>query len=264
LLKEIEGCFLSRLGPGRLPKPNPEGPRRIRGLVCPHAGYVYSGPVAAASYAALAEDGAPGAVVIMGPNHTGRGSGVSIMTEGEWETPLGRVAVDTRLAEKILTSSSIIDVDEEAHRYEHSLEVQIPFLQYLYQDRARIVPICLMMQDLETSVEVGEAVARAAGQADTVIIASTDMSHYEPQEEAQKKDSKAIEAILSLQEERLHTVIRSENVTMCGYGPVTALMRAARLCGFGQAELLSYRTSGDVTGDYGAVVGYASIKFSKQ
>ena len=185
------------------------------------------------------------------------------MTEGVWETPLGKVTIDRDLANKIYRSSNIIDIDEEAHLHEHSLEVQLPFLQYLYQQKVKIVPLCLMMQDLETSREVGDAIARSIKNSNTVIIASTDMSHYEPHETAVRKDRKAIEAILAMQDEELHRIIRSENISMCGYGAVTALIRAASILDTYNTTLLSYHTSGEVTEDYHAVVGYASIKLSK-
>ena len=224
---------------------------------------MYSGPVAAHSYLALAEDGVPATAIILGPNHTGVGSGVSLMTEGAWETPLGRVEIDSELAAKIQKASAIIDTDEEAHRHEHSLEVQLPFLQYLYQNSVKIVPICLMMQDLATAAEVGDAIAKAATPS-TVIVASTDMTHYEPHDAAQTKDRKAIDAILALDEEKLYRLIRSENITMCGYGPVTALMRTAKLSQVTEGTLLSYHTSGDITHELDAVVGYAAIQFARQ
>ncbi|MEM2901897.1 MAG: MEMO1 family protein [Candidatus Bathyarchaeia archaeon] len=262
LLESIEECFLSPLGPGRKPTVNPRGERLIKGLVCPHAGYMYSGPVAAYSYLALAEDGKPDVAVILGPNHTGLGSGVSIMVEGVWETPLGRLEVDEGVAEKISSSSDIIDVDDTAHLYEHSIEVQLPFLQYLYGEGLKIAPICMMMQDLETSREVAEAVYKAVQGLNYIVLASTDMTHYEPQSEAKKKDGEAIKSILTLDEEGLHNVINRLNVSMCGYGPVTVFIRAMKLDKALNVTLLKYATSGDVTGDVGAVVGYAAVKAS--
>jgi len=258
----VESCFLHELGPGRLPRVNPSGRRRIFGLVCPHAGYMYSGPVAAHSYLALAEDGVPATAIILGPNHTGVGSGVSLMTEGAWETPLGRVEIDSELAAKIQKASAIIDTDEEAHRHEHSLEVQLPFLQYLYQNSVKIVPICLMMQDLATAAEVGDAIAKAATPS-TVIVASTDMTHYEPHAAAQTKDRKAIDAILALDDARLQETVESKGITMCGHGPVASTIVASKILGAKSARFLGYSTSGDITGDQGAVVGYLAASFHK-
>lgn len=260
---EIEECFLHRLGPGELPKLQETGSRKILALISPHAGYMYSGPVAAHSYYALASDGKPAVVVILGPNHTSLGSGVSIMVDGSWKTPLGNVEVDKEIAEKILHSSKLIDVDDVAHAHEHSIEVQLPFLQYLYGSAFRFVPICMMLQDLETSREIGAALANAVSDIDVVIIASTDFSHYEPQPVADKKDHLALDAILKLDEVQLQSVVESYNISMCGYGPATAAITAAKQLGASSANLLCYRTSGDVTGDRSAVVGYAAVTIIK-
>ncbi|MEM3554168.1 MAG: AmmeMemoRadiSam system protein B, partial [Candidatus Bathyarchaeia archaeon] len=159
LKRQIEECFLHELGPGTIPKVV-EGPRRIVGLVCPHAGYMYSGPVAAHAYYNLASDGKPDTVVLFGPNHALYGSALAVMNEGLWRTPLGDVEVDGETANKIVREARIVDVDDSAHRYEHSIEVQLPFLQYLFGSAFKIVPICFLMQDLHSAREVGQAVAR--------------------------------------------------------------------------------------------------------
>ncbi len=263
LTKQIENCFLHKYGPGKLPEVNRKGKRSIVAAVCPHAGYMYSGAVAANSYYALAKDGTPQTCVILGPNHTGMGSGISILADGAWETPLGVSSIDTETAKKIQQQTKIIDIDESAHRLEHSIEVQLPFIQYVYGLGVKIVPICMMMQDLTTSIEVGEAIADAISRSNTVVIASSDMTHYENHEAASKKDRLVIEAVLDLDEESLQKVVESQNISMCGYGPVTAAIRAAKLLGARNASLLSYKTSGDVTGDTSAVVGYASISITK-
>ncbi|MBS7645622.1 MAG: AmmeMemoRadiSam system protein B [Candidatus Bathyarchaeia archaeon] len=263
LAAEIERCFTHSLGPGKLPKTVVQGPRRIVGVLSPHAGYMYSGPVAAFSYKALAEDGEPETAVILGPNHTGMGSGVSIMNEGEWETPMGRVRVDSETADAIVKASRIIDVDDEAHILEHSIEVQLPFLQYLYDGRVKIVPLCMMMQDMETSMEVGSAIFEASKGRNITVIASSDMTHYEPQRSAERKDRIALDMIESLNVEGLYRAIEGENISMCGYGPVAALMHYARTSGVERASIEAYKTSGDVTGDFGAVVGYASAVFRR-
>ena len=263
LIAEIERCFTHRLGPGELPKPSAEGPRGIVGILSPHAGYMYSGPVAAFSYKALAEDGEPRTAVILGPNHTGMGSGVSIMTEGAWETTLGTVKIDSETAKAITNSSDIIDVDDEAHLLEHSIEVQVPFLQYLYDDRIKIVPICMMIQDRDTSIEVGSAISEASKGKDLIVIASSDMTHYEPQSSAERKDKIALKMIEALNVEGLYQAIESENISMCGYGPIAALIHYAKTAGVKKASIEAYRTSGDITGDLGAVVGYSSAVFRK-
>jgi AmmeMemoRadiSam system protein B len=261
LVEQIEGSFRSPIGPGTLPKLNPEGERRILALISPHAGYTYSGPVAAHGYLSLAEDGKPDLIVLIGPNHTGIGSGVSIMNSGSWRTPMGVVDVDEEVAKEIMERSTIIDSDESAHMREHSIEVQIPFLQYVLGD-FRIVPIAMMMQDLNTSRDVGEAVAKALGKTNSVIVASTDMTHYEPQPQAEKKDKAVIEAILELDEERLINTVHGLNASVCGYGPVAATITASKNLGATRVSLLKYATSGDVTRDFHQVVGYASLKIT--
>ena len=262
LIKQIENCFLSHIGPGSLPRLNPKGKREIVALVVPHAGYMYSGPVAAHSYFSLAEDGKPEIIVILGPNHTGIGSGVSIMISGKWRTPLGDVEIDEDTAKTIVEKSKFVDIDELAHTHEHSIEVQLPFLQYVLRD-FKFVPICMMMQDLRTSRDVGEAIASSIKDKNAIIIASTDLTHYEDQKSASIKDRSVIESILSLDEEKLERIITEMNVSMCGPGPVAAAIYAAKLLGAKSAYLLKYATSGDITGDYSSVVGYTSIKIVK-
>ncbi|MEM3736964.1 MAG: AmmeMemoRadiSam system protein B [Candidatus Bathyarchaeia archaeon] len=258
-----EECFLHTLGPRVIPNLNPKGPRRIVGLLCPHAGYMYSGPVAAHSYGALAEDGTPRTVVVIGPNHTGMGSGVSIMLEGLWRTPLGETAIDSEIAGRIQKASSYIDIDEKAHAYEHSIELQLPFLQYILQSRFNFVPICMLLQDLDVAVDVGRAIASALLGVDAVIIASSDMTHYERQTSAEKKDHAAIDAMSRLNVDELYRVVNSLNISMCGVGPVAAMITASKLLAAEKAVLLKYATSGDVTGDKSAVVGYCAMAFSK-
>lgn len=263
LTKQITDCFTHPFGPGNVPKPNEQGPRRILGLVCPHAGYMYSGPVAANGYSKLAIDGQPDVCIILGPNHTGLGSGLSIQTEGAWETPVGVTRVNSDLAKRIQKSSSIIDVDETAHASEHSIEVQLPFLQFLFKEAIEFVPICMMMQDLTTSIEVAKTIVENTKGKNVAIIASSDFTHYEPQAAANRKDKEAIDAILKLDDKQLNDLGESNRVTMCGYGPITTLIAAAKMLGDVKAELLAYKTSGDITGDKSAVVGYSSLTFTR-
>jgi len=261
LKEQIERCFLHKLGPGKLPQLSSAIGRRVVALVCPHAGYMYSGPLAARSYGRLAEHGKVESFIILGPNHTGLGSAVSMYAEGAWETPLGEAEIDSELAAEIKRNCGMIDAEEEAHRYEHSIEVQIPFLQYV-QGHVKFVPICMMLQDLVTSVEVGESVAKVVKGRNVVILASTDMSHYEPHDRTIAKDKFAIDAILRLDEKSLQEVVEKRSITMCGYGPVTAALRAAKALGASKASLLGYGTSGDTSGDYGSVVGYLSVEIA--
>lgn len=263
LKSQIEDCFNHELGPKAVPKVADTKLRRTVGLISPHAGYIYSGPVAAHGYYKLALDGKPDVVVIFGPNHTGSGSGLAVMREGAWRTPLGDVEIDTATANQILKESSILDVDDSAHVLEHSIEVQLPWLQYLYGSAFKFVPIVFLMQDLQSSHEVGAAVAKALAEKNALVIASTDMSHYEPQKTAEQKDEAAIQAVLKLDAERLYSTVETRHISMCGYGPTIAAITTARKLNAKEAELLCYKTSGDVTGDHSSVVGYASIAFTK-
>lgn len=263
LRTQIQSCFLNPIGPGSMPTVPGEKNQNLIGLVAPHAGYMYSGPVAAFAYYQLASAGPRTRVVILGPNHTGLGSGVSTMTSGQWTTPLGEVKVDTELAEKIVKNSGLIDVEEEAHRYEHSIEVQLPFLQFIYPRQFQFVPICMMLQDLKTSKEVGEAIAVAASETDLMLIASTDWTHYEPHNQAVGKDKEALHAVLEMDPGKFQNIIEERRISACGYGPVTSVMHASKILGAKNSQLLSYKTSGDVTGDKTAVVGYAALTFTR-
>jgi AmmeMemoRadiSam system protein B len=229
----------------------------VIGLLSPHAGYIYSGPVAGAVISRIKFKDT---FIIMGPNHTGAGKPLSIMTEGKWQTPLGEVEIDSELGKKILAASKHLEEDDRAHIYEHSIEVQLPFLQYFKPD-FKLVPIVFGYPGGAIYKEVGREIAGAVKELgrEVVIIASSDMSHYEPQASAQNKDRQAIEAMLNLDEDELLKRVASFNITMCGYAPAVSLIVAAKELGATGAELVKYQTSGDVTGDYSAVVGYAGI-----
>jgi AmmeMemoRadiSam system protein B len=263
LKRQIENCFLHKFGPGKIPEAVKTELRHVVGLVCPHAGYMFSGPVAAHAYYKLALDGKPDVVVVFGPNHTGYGSALAVMDEGFWRTPLGDVEVDGETANEIVRESRIIDVDESAHRLEHSIEVQLPFLQYLYGSQFKIVPICFLMQDLSSARDVGKAVAKVLAGKNAVIIASSDMTHYEPRERATKNDRLALEAVEAMDEAKFYSVVEAHRISACGYGPIAALITAAKNLGAKEAKLLCYKTSGDIIGDYSSVVGYAAVCFTK-
>ncbi len=229
----------------------------VIGLLSPHAGYIYSGPVAGATISRIK---LKDTFIIIGPNHSGSGKPLSIMTEGTWKTPLGDVEIDSELGKQILAASGHLEEDPGAHLYEHSVEVQVPFLQYFRRD-IRIVPIVFSHSTHAIYKEIGRDIAVAIKKLnrDAVIIASGDMTHYEPQESAQKKDMQAIEAILKLDEDELAERYERLNISMCAYAPAVSLISAARELGATSAELVKYQTSGDVTGDYSGVVGYAGI-----
>jgi predicted class III extradiol MEMO1 family dioxygenase len=260
------------------------GRKKAIGIVSPHAGLIYSGSVAGAVYSRIE---LPGTFILIGPNHTGLGAPVSLMAKGNWETPLGTVMVDEALAASIRSRSPLIREDTLAHLREHSLEVQLPFIQYFRSD-FKIVPIQMLDARLETCREVGRAVGEALRERSLesddkrresevrtsnsepgtlqsllpLIVASSDMSHYEKASVAKDKDFKAIDRILKLDPEGLHRTVKDNSITMCGYGPAVAMLVASRMLGAEKAELVKYANSGDVSGDFDHVVGYAGIVVS--
>lgn len=227
------------------------------GVVSPHAGYVYSGGVAGAVYSNI---NIPEDVIIIGPNHTGLGEMVSLMASGEWEMPNGIVKINADLANDIISSSRYIKDDSLGHLHEHSLEVQIPFIQY-FKKNFKIVPITIMTLDYELCEDIGVALSEAIKEYDksVLIVASTDMTHYESQESANVKDKKAIDEILKLDPKGLFETIVNKNISMCGIAPTTAMLIACNNLGAREARLVKYMTSGDVSGDYQQVVGYAGM-----
>ncbi len=265
LLPYISNLFLSDRGPGAEPSVSEAGERRLLGIISPHAGYIYSGEIAAHGYYYLAKDGLPDTVILIGPNHTGLGGAISVYPSGSWETPLGSVKVDVDFVERLKETESFLSFDVDAHIYEHSIEVQIPFLQYIYGKVGksfRIVPIVMMYQTVEGVKILGEALYKLFSEADLsrfLVVASTDFSHYVPAEKASEIDFKAIEKILALDPEGLISSVYRWNITMCGYGPVATLLYLAKKLGGYGARLLKYGHSGEVTKDDDSVVAYASI-----
>jgi len=261
---QVEECFLHSLGPGKIPNLSPKKEGKIIGMVSPHAGYVYSGPVAAWGFYEVIQDEIPDTIVILGPNHRGFGAPIAVATEEEWETPLGRVPIDSALAKQLLeVAPSIIEEDNEAHKREHSLEVQLPFLQYGYGENFKILPICMSSQSQKSSQKLGEALAEIIREKNILIIASTDLTHYQSQQIVQREDKTIIESILSLDYRNLGKLISRYYFSMCGPGPVMSMLVAFSFAGAKEVRLLKYATSGDITGDYGAVVGYASLVVEK-
>ncbi len=230
------------------------------GCVAPHAGYVYSGGVAGAVYRRLE---LPTRYVILCPNHTGLGEPLAIISTGAWSTPLGDVPVDEELASALKNRFSLLAEDNVAHRFEHALEVQLPFLQVL-SPAFRFVPITVGTSHFEVLSALGVALAstiREAGE-QVLVVASSDMNHYESDSVTRVKDRRAIEQILTLNPRGLYDVVREGSISMCGYGPTVAMLTAALKLGAANAELLRYATSGDVSGDRDRVVGYAGIAVS--
>ena len=227
------------------------------GCVVPHAGYMYSGHVAGAVYERLE---LPKRYVILCPNHTGVGHPLALMAEGSWRTPLGDAAVDDELATQLLAAFPLLGEDEEAHRAEHALEVQIPFLQVLVPE-FRFVPIVVGTGRFEVLSALGESIARVLAKVSerVMVIASSDMNHYESDSATRVKDRFAIDRLLALDAKGLWETVRDRNISMCGYGPSVAMLTAAKRMGAKRAELIKYATSGDVSGDRDMVVGYAGV-----
>jgi len=250
-----------RFGPGDLPPCKELSRRRIYGIISPHAGYVYSGAVAANGYYETSSMNFD-RVVMIGPNHYGIGTGLATVRDGIWETPLGQVEIDTELVSRISENSGILDFDDLAHSRDHCLEVQLPFLQYIKKNQFKLVPIIMIMQDKVTASEIGESIADSTRTLNALLIGSSDFTHYEPNSEAHRKDRELIEAILSLDIAIFYTTLERLNVSACGYGAIASIMTAAKSLGSTKGELLRYATSGDIVGDTKNVVGYASIIFT--
>ncbi len=227
------------------------------GCVAPHAGYMYSGHVAGAVYARL---GLPKRYIILCPNHTGVGEPLAMMTEGSWRTPLGDAIIDSQLGKALLGRFPLLAEDEIAHRAEHALEVQLPFLQELAGD-FKFVPITVGTTRFDALSALGIAMAQIieASAEQVLIVSSSDMNHYEPDEATRSKDRKAIDKILALDPKGLYDTVLKEDISMCGFGPTVAMLTAAKRLGAKSAQLVKYATSGDVSGEREAVVGYAGI-----
>lgn len=234
-----------------------EAPVTALGVAAPHAGYVYSGAVAGSVYGRVR---IPDTVVVLCVNHRGLGARAAILSDGEWETPLGNVPIDSGFAELLRGHAPLLEEDARAHSAEHSLEMQVPFLKYL-NPGVRLVPVCLERLSYTECEDLGRALARSAGEtADPVLlVASTDMSHFEPEERARSLDMLAIERIRQLDPRGLYDTVRKQRISMCGVVPTTVVLAACRGLGATRATLVRYATSGDITGDHGSVVGYAGV-----
>ncbi len=237
--------------------PGPTSPARALGCIVPHAGYMYSGAVAGAVFARIEM---PRRFVILGPRHYPQGAPLAVLSEGAWRTPLGDVPLDAPLAAALARACPLLREDAVAHAAEHSIEVELPFLQQMAPE-FRFVPIALGTDRFQAFEDLGRAVAAVvAEQAEPVLlVASSDMNHYENDEITRRKDARAIERILALDPRGLYDVVRRESISMCGYGPAVTMLVAAKELGATRAELVRYATSAEVSGDYDRVVGYAGI-----
>ncbi|MEM3671196.1 MAG: AmmeMemoRadiSam system protein B [Thermoprotei archaeon] len=265
LLKDIERSF--SLGFGNPGKPEvgsggAQSHRHVNRLaaIAPHAGYTYSGAVASYTYGYAVSKMVPETVIVVGPNHTGYGSDVSVWPDGEWETPIGSLRVDSEAASVILHDFE--HFDPSSHELEHSIEVQLPFIRYVYGEEAAIVPVCVLDQSVETMMRLGETLARAAQVRErTLLVASSDFSHYVPERYAREVDLELLKQIEAMDELAVARKADELDSNACGLGPIIAVVSAAKRLGLTRARLLKYSTSAEATGDRESVVGYASMVF---
>ena len=231
------------------------------GVIVPHAGYVYSGHVAGAVYSRIE---LPSHNIVLCPNHTGFGAPLSIIQSGAWLTPLGEIPIDEELSAALMDADRDLQDDVEAHRFEHATEVQLPFLQHIGDSKTQFVPITIGTGSLQQLQALGRAIAQVIQNAgrNTLIIASSDMNHYESEAVTRVKDRKALDQILAMSPEGLYEVVQREKISMCGYGPAVSMLTASKLLGATKAELVRYATSGTVSMDFDHVVGYAGIVVS--
>lgn len=240
-----------------IPEAPEEGKQKALAVVSPHAGYIYSGGVAGETFSKVV---IPKDVVILGPNHQGFGAAISLMAEGEWDMPMGTVGINANLAALLLKHADLVKKDELAHRFEHSLEVQVPFLQYL-QKELSITPLVISYISYADCESLGKQLASAIKEYDqpVLIVASSDMTHYESRESASQKDKLAIDRLLALDPKGLYGTVTGKGITMCGIMPATVALVAAIELGAQKAELVRYTDSGEASGDTQHVVGYAGI-----
>ncbi len=232
-------------------------PQQAIGIMVPHAGYVYSGAIAGQTFGRVQ---VPDRVVLLGPNHTGYGAAQAVYPGGSWQTPLGDIPIDSCLAEQIIAACGGATADELAHRYEHSLEVQVPFIQMM-APQARLVPVCLGHAPLEGMLAFGQGLGRllAAQHVPTLLVASSDMTHFESADSARQHDMRALEKVLALDAEGLYRLVTAERISMCGVVPTVVMLAAARELGATKGTLVRYGNSGETTGDNAEVVGYAGV-----
>ncbi|MHA1126383.1 MAG: AmmeMemoRadiSam system protein B [Candidatus Heimdallarchaeota archaeon] len=265
LIKSIESSFLNeKIGPGELPDREKSYERKgdIIGVIVPHAGYVYSGPIAAHGYLKQYQDGKPEFFIIIGPNHRNIGPPISVYSGGNWSTPLGEATIPEDIIAKIVKQPHF-RADTAAHMMEHSIEVQVPFLQYLYGPNIPIVPICLKDQSFEACDRIGTVLKKVLKGHDFCLIASTDFSHYISQAEAFEQDHKVIEQITKLKPKNVIDTVNEEFISMCGPGAVASVLELSKNLGAKHVDVLKYATSGDVSGDKNHVVAYMSAIITK-
>jgi len=262
LIESLKECFQSNLGPQKLPEEIDKSEESVPFLLVPHAGYMYSGSVAAWSYLELSKYKTPATVIIFGPNHTGWGAEIGVPEKVEaWETPLGQVKINHELIGKLEEDSGRIKRSDDSHAREHSIEVQLPFLQYIFQEPFEIIPIALLDQSLDSSIILGETISRVCEKEDVVVIASSDLTHFESHEAATNQDLQVLQAVEEMDIKKMYDLKYGLNVSMCGHGPIAATIESARKMKRTKARILKYATSGDSSGDKRQVVGYGAAAF---
>ena len=254
----IHDCFMHPIGPGKTSPTDSD--EKIYGVICPHAGFVYSGPVACHSFYSLSASSSKLAIIV-GPNHYGIGQNTASMIDVSWKTPLGLVEVDSDSVLELREHLDILEIDSFSHSKEHSIEVQIPILQEVFSNEMKILPISLINQEQKTATLVGSAIAKIAQEKDALLIGSSDFTHYEENEFAHRQDLALIDPILKLDIDEFYKILHERKVTACGFGAIASIMTACKELGATQGKLLKYATSGDISGDKSSVVGYASIIF---
>jgi len=254
LTEQVQSLFTHREGPEKEPVVKDQRIQESFGLIMPHAGYMASGPVAAWGLVEAAKKGRPDSIVILGPSHTGTGMPVSVWDKGTWVTPFGTVDIDEALASQFLDQYDYASANYDAHKNEHSIEIQLPLLQYVYGRDIKVLPIAMMDQRRQTAMEIGRVFAALKEKKRILFIASTDLNHYESEEITRQKDEEVISHICSSNVERLYSSITEHDISMCGFGPVSALLSAD----LGKARMIKHSTSGVMTGDYSHVVGYVA------
>jgi len=269
LLKEISKYYNHQIGPGELPRL--DNKQKLLGIIVPHAGFACSAPVQANAYKRLGEHYKEiDTVIILGPNHRGIGAPISVYPSGKWKTPLGSIIIDDVLGKELIEAAKtsaiedIIELDKAAHHQEHSIEIQLPFLQQLYKN-FKILPICLMEQNKVEMKSLGSLLHQLIqkSQKKIIIVSSTDLTHYDSYETTMQKDNMLIENIQSLDIDKTEKIISTKNITACGPGGIFVLMHLAKLTGFTKVNLLKYANSGDTCSDKTRTVGYAAISFEK-
>ncbi len=262
LLTALQDCFNNMLGPGSIPSLIKGGNKNIFGLICAHAGYYYSGTAVAHSFAHLNGEDNYDAVVILGLNHRLAGHPIAVSGDDYWQTPLGNVRTAYEITTKLVAMTDKVTCDNRAHLNEHSIEVQVPFIQYIMPD-VPILPISIGDAKITDLQELGIALAKLSAQYRILFIASTDFTHYESQKDAIKKDTLAMEQIIAIDADGLLATVRKHGISMCGVLPTYVLLYAARIVGVNTAKVVHYHTSGNISGDLNRVVGYGSMVLQK-